>query len=805
MVQFAPPGATSVASNPSFQYGLSGCPVEVVVHDACDWSPHHACIVNSSMASNGSNLARFKHAIQTSVSASGGRVVQFPLQAFDENSQTVWSLPLVPANITVDLGTSAYIQEVAVTWRQSTGRQWSLAVAATEDDSAFSQVLTAGFPPENVTRAVLGGTTGTLDPKNFPQDCARPAFAPLQARYLRFQFLAVASVGAALPAGSISEVQVFGCDPGTAFGSVVVSRNTLPHSRSFPFVQPTVACNITYDNGTSSVEVPANLTTCNSSSLLTVNVDKVHVFPAVSVAVESTPVLTRVSPTVGSSQGGELIALVGSGFMSSSYGLEDAVVTIGGTVCAVDVAASDSTRLYCRTPPHASTVVDLPVALVFKQFPAVVGAAGIWFSFVDRWSSRATWGGFGLPQANEPVVVPAGQSLLLDVSPPPLLSLSILGKLVFEDSRDITVQVGRLVVEEGGVLQVGTASNPFQHRAIITLSPRDAPAHGSPPSLFNVSKGTVDLHGVDVVAWVPLAVTAVWGAQELALASPVRWEPGAALVLSGTTPSSGAGDEVAFVASISSDGLRVTLAAPLQFEHLGGSRTFGGLSLSAATVAAHAGLLSRTVVVQGSSDLFAYENQLQYIRWGDAASSNTVSVAAARSSRYRSASVLVTPGEPDDVVLRISNVEFRYLGDPDNALRPAVRICGPTGSVARPASGALRGSYLRGVSVHSAVGRGVSLSNLREFVVTGSVLYHTVGAMYDVMFALYAPAAPSPKSPLACASALCFGRVSLESGTEEWNIIEGNLGVFTVATARLEPSDLTPAVFHVRNPNNVVR
>jgi hypothetical protein len=63
----------------------------------------------------------------------------------------------------------------------------------------------------------------------------------------------------------------------------------------------------------------------------------------------------------------------------------------------------------------------------------------------------------------------------------------------------------------------------------------------------------------------------------------------------------------------------------------------------------------------------------------------------------------------------------------------------------------------------------------------------------------------SPHCPLRCRVWLLFRRVSLETGTEEWNTIEGNLGVRCRGTALMEPSDVTPGIFHVRNPNNFVR
>ncbi len=67
------------------------------------------------------------------------------------------------------------------------------------------------------------------------------------------------------------------------------------------------------------------------------------------------------------------------------------------------------------------------------------------------------------------VVIPAGRSIILDVSPPPLRSLTVLGRLLFEDRRDVILHTNVLTVDGGGVLEVGTALQPFTHKATIRL------------------------------------------------------------------------------------------------------------------------------------------------------------------------------------------------------------------------------------------------------------------------------------------------------------------------------------------------
>ena len=92
-------------------------------------------------------------------------------------------------------------------------------------------------------------------------------------------------------------------------------------------------------------------------------------------------------------------------------------------------------------------------------------------------------------------------------------------------------------------------------------------------------------------------------------------------------------------------------------------------------------------------------------------------------------SILVSPLLTHDVTLHVADVEFRYLGDPDNPQRPALRIVGPVGSVSDKSAGALLDSYVTSCAFHSLLGRGVALSTIRLFPFTDSVLYDGIGAM----------------------------------------------------------------------------
>jgi hypothetical protein len=70
------------------------------------------------------------------------------------------------------------------------------------------------------------------------------------------------------------------------------------------------------------------------------------------------------------------------------------------------------------------------------------------------------------------------------------------GKLIF-DEKDVELKSKIIMITDGGLLQVGTESEPFQHKGIITLyghhRDKELPIYGT--KVLAVRNGTLDLHG----------------------------------------------------------------------------------------------------------------------------------------------------------------------------------------------------------------------------------------------------------------------------------------------------------------------
>ena len=74
------------------------------------------------------------------------------------------------------------------------------------------------------------------------------------------------------------------------------------------------------------------------------------------------------------------------------------------------------------------------------QLPASSSSS---YQYVDLWSRRSTWGGNTPPVEGDAVFIPAGTTVVLDVSPPRLSLLVVEGNLMLDPDvgADIHLQV----------------------------------------------------------------------------------------------------------------------------------------------------------------------------------------------------------------------------------------------------------------------------------------------------------------------------------------------------------------------------
>ena len=271
------------------------------------------------------------------------------------------------------------------------------------------------------------------------------------------------------------------------------------------------------------------------------------------------PTVVAVTPNTGSSAGGTGVQIDGSGWgrtrsLVSIAGIPAEVVWVGGQNDAW-TSPQSGTEYRCRASLSCAVVETgnhgptLPVNGPSGGYVSVVvvddgrgvrrGAAladdAAFFSYVDLWSLPSTWGGKAPPNELDTVVIPEGQNVVLDVSPPKLYMLLVFGSLTFMQAPglDLHLQVGYVFVY-GGAFTIGTEEQPFEQNAVVTLygNPvsQELPIYGA--KLIGCRECTLDLHGKPTSrTWTTLAQTAQSGDLEIRLSKNVDWEVGAQVVI----------------------------------------------------------------------------------------------------------------------------------------------------------------------------------------------------------------------------------------------------------------------------------
>jgi hypothetical protein len=277
-------------------------------------------------------------------------------------------------------------------------------------------------------------------------------------------------------------------------------------------------------------------------------------------------------------------------------------------------------------------------------------------------------------------VIASGTKVTLDVSPPKLGGLRIDGTLSFRDKR-LDLSADWIVVH--GSLKVGTESDPFRHRAVITLTGDDPSVDimDMGTKVLGVMGGKLDLHGAAVNGWTRLAQTAAAGAQSIVLAGSRPWKVGDQIVIS-STDYWWQHDEERTITAV--DGKHLSLNAPLEYQHWGTLQTFGGRTLDER---AEVGLLSRNIVIRGDD--------------------------ASEESGFGAHMMVMEASRA-----RIDGVEFTNVGQKNRLRRYPVHF---------HMDGNAPGSYLKRSSIHHSFNRCVVIHGTDELTVSGNVCYDHVG------------------------------------------------------------------------------
>lgn len=149
------------------------------------------------------------------------------------------------------------------------------------------------------------------------------------------------------------------------------------------------------------------------------------------------------------------------------------------------------------------------------------------------WSDPNTWGGIK-PSLNSSVTIPQNDTILLDENPPALAGITINGVLIF-DRKDIQLTASWIVVH--GALHIGTNTQPFTHKAIITLTGdnMNESIMGMGTRGIMVMGGILELHGaVPNHHYTKLNAHASAGATQLTIAETLDWNVNDQIIIAPT-------------------------------------------------------------------------------------------------------------------------------------------------------------------------------------------------------------------------------------------------------------------------------
>lgn len=392
------------------------------------------------------------------------------------------------------------------------------------------------------------------------------------------------------------------------------------------------------------------------------------------------------------------------------------------------------------------------------------------------WSAASTWGAAGKPQAGDEVIIPEGDYIILDETPPHLGGLTINGSLAF-DRKDLELTSEWIIVN--GTLRVGTTEHPFSNKAVITLNDQDTEADnmGMGTRGIMVMTGNLELHGaIPEVIWTKINAHAEAGATALSLMEEVDWQTGDEIVIAPTDYyEAGFGASVTQRVALSQiDGSVLSIADELNAHRWGLLQypTTSGMSLSANDLAspplantettttplvlderAEVGNLTRNIVIQSSDDEL----------WAEGFGAHTMIMPTATA--------------------HVEGVEFRRVGQAGRLRRYAFHWHMLSYSGSETLADAT-GQYFRGNTISHSQNRGVVIHGTNGVLLQDNIIYDVRGH-----------------------------GVFLEDAVERRNIIDGNLvlgvrqptaGNTLMQHERAGSGSNGSSGFWLTNPDNIV-
>lgn len=219
------------------------------------------------------------------------------------------------------------------------------------------------------------------------------------------------------------------------------------------------------------------------------------------------------------------------------------------------------------------------------------------------WNLPSTWNTNQVPTSADDVSIPVGIRVELSGAMS-ARSISVSGILSPQSlTTDFSLTTKGIMVNDGGLLQIGSEAVPYSGNGLITLTgsnPTEVLFSGSimGSKLIGVMpNGRLELHGTVKKSWTQINATANVGATTITLKETVNWSVGDQIVIASTDFDPHQAEKRTITAI---NGLVLTLDAPLVYMHWGTEQTYNnGTTNLILDERAEVGLLTRNLKIQG--------------------------------------------------------------------------------------------------------------------------------------------------------------------------------------------------------------
>src|SRR6516165_10112179 len=377
-----------------------------------------------------------------------------------------------------------------------------------------------------------------------------------------------------------------------------------------------------------------------------------------------------------------------------------------------------------------------------------------------RWSDPATWPDKKVPTKDAVVTIEKDMNVVLDVSPPPLRSLTINGKLSFADNKDLELSTEWIMVH--GELEIGTVARPHTRKATITLTDnvKDEDMSGIGGTNDRSDRGimmmggTLNLHGNQTNSWTKLSKTAEAGSSSIEVLNAAGWRVGDEIVLASTDfdPHQAERRSIAAIRANT-----ITLDKKLDYMH------FGKITFDV-DERGEVGMLSRNILIQASPD-------------ADTTLFGGHIMAMAGSKMF------------------VDGVELNRMGQNMHLARYPVHwhLVGDAG----------QGQYIRNSAIHDTYSRCVTVHGTNYLGIENNVTYNNIGHCFfledgiehgnQYVHNLGILTKCHPDAPCVPTNLAAAGEIRPAGGNGQ------------NAKDVLLPSDNTAATFWITNPDNIYR